>query len=253
MDGFKKIELDQEPKKPHRFLSRKKISIAFIFVILFLFISIFFIVLPAKQIYSQALIACNQAQKVWDAVKKQNIEEATIEVEKTKKELKETQDSLKTLSFVRFIPVLNNYYNDAEHLAQAGVHGLDAASGLLSALMPYTDLLGLKGKGSFVMGTAEQRINTAVLTMGKITPSIDGISKSLILARGEIDKVDANHYPEFLGSLAAVFIFVFPGLCLFQVSVVKFFKCRSHDRNHNWKFKLIKLIFFSRMYLYTKP
>jgi len=199
MDGFKKIELDGEPKKPHRFLNRKNISIALIVVILSLFISIFFIVLPAQRTYAHAQKTFDQAKKVWDAVKKQNIEEASIEVDKTKKELKDTQNSLKALSFVRFIPLLNNYYNDAEHLTQAGVHGLDAASELLSALIPYTDLLGLKGKGSFVMGTAEQRIQTAVLTMGKITPSIDEISKSLSLAHNEIDKVDADRYPSFFG------------------------------------------------------
>jgi len=202
MDGFKKIELDASfEKEPSRKKTKLiKIIIATIIVLVGIsIISFFTIVLPAQRIYAHGQRTFDQAKKVWDAVKKQNIEEASIEVDKTKKELKETQNSLKTLSFTRFIPVLNNYYNDAEHLSQAGVHGLDAATELLNALVPYTDLLGLKGKGSFVMGTAEQRIQTAVLTMGKITPSIDEISKSLILARNEIDKVDANHYPSLFG------------------------------------------------------
>ena len=202
MDGFNKIELDAsvEKESPRKKTKLIKIVIATIIVLAGISIFSFFtIVVPAKQIYSQALITYKQTQRVWDAIKKQNIEEASIEVDKTKKELKETENSLKKLSFIRFLPILNNYYNDAGHLTQAGSHGLDAASELLNALTPYTDLLGLKGKGSFVMGTAEQRIQTAVLTMGKITPSIDEISKSLILARGEIDKVDANHYPSFFG------------------------------------------------------
>ncbi|OGH20504.1 MAG: hypothetical protein A3D74_02760 [Candidatus Levybacteria bacterium RIFCSPHIGHO2_02_FULL_37_13] len=204
MDGFKKIELDAKAEKPVTNNTNKKKTIKVGIIILCVLvvlsvISIFTIVLPAQGIYAHAQKTMVAAKKVWDAVKKQNIEEASIEVEKTKKELKDTQDSLKTLSFVRFIPLLNNYYNDAEHLTQAGTHGLDAATELLSALTPYTDLLGLKGKGSFVMGTAEQRIQTAVLTMGKITPSIDEISKSLISARDEIDKVDANHYPSLFG------------------------------------------------------
>jgi len=204
MDGFKKIELDAKAEKPVTNNTNKKKTIKVGIIILCILvvlsvISIFTIVLPAQGIYAHAQKTMVAAKKVWDAVKKQNIEEASIEVEKTKKELKDTQDSLKTLSFVRFIPLLNNYYNDAEHLTQAGTHGLDAATELLSALTPYTDLLGLKGKGSFVMGTAEQRIQTAVLTMGKITPSIDEISKSLISARDEIDKVDANHYPSLFG------------------------------------------------------
>ena len=202
MDGFKKIELDASVKMepPRKKAKLIKIIITTIIVLAGISIFSFFtIVLPAQRTYVHAQKTFDQAKKVWDAVKKQNIEEASIEVDKTKKELKDTQNSLKALSFIRFIPVLNNYYNDAEHLSQAGSHGLDAASELLSALMPYTDLLGLKGKGSFVMGTAEQRIQTAVLTMGKITPSIDEISKSLILARKEIDKVDPDHYPSLFG------------------------------------------------------
>lgn len=209
MDGFKKIELDANIGSPKNkraenpLKSKKKLVKAGIITLCILavlsVISIFTIVLPAQRIYANAQKTIDAAKKVWDAVKKQNIEEASIEVDKTKKELKETQDSLKTISFIRFIPLFNNYYNDAEHLSKAGAHGLDAATELLEALMPYTDLLGLKGKGSFVMGTAEQRIQTAVLTMGKITPSIDEISKSLILARGEIDKVDADHYPSLFG------------------------------------------------------
>ena len=39
----------------------------------------------------------------------------------------------------------------------------------------------LKGKGSFVGGTAQQRIETAVKTMGKITPKIDDIVNELCL------------------------------------------------------------------------
>lgn len=209
MDGFKKIELDASIDSPKDkrvekpFTNKKKfvkIGLIIICILAVLaIISIFTIVLPAQRTYAHVQKTIDAAKKVWDAVKKQNIEEASIEVDKTKKELKDTQNSLKRLSFIRFLPILNNYYNDAKHLTQAGVHGLDAASELLSALMPYTDLLGLKGKGSFVMGTAEQRIQTAVLTMGKITPSIDEISRSLILARSEIDKVDPNHYPSFFG------------------------------------------------------
>ncbi len=202
MDGFKKIELDASVKMESPRKKTKLIKIVITTIIVLAGISIFSfftIVVPAQRTYAHAQKTIDAAKRVWDAIKKQNIEEASIEVDKTKKALKDTQNSLKTLSFIRFIPVLNNYYNDAEHLVGAGVHGLDAATELLSALTPYTDLLGLKGKGSFVMGTAEQRIQTAVLTMGKITPSIDEIAESLILARSEIDKVDPDHYPSFFG------------------------------------------------------
>ena len=100
--------------------------------------------------------------------------------------------------YLKFIPVANWYYNDAYHLTKAGEHGLNAATIMVSSIEPYADVLGLKGQGSFVGGTAEQRISTAVKTIGKITPRIDDISSELSIVRAEIDKVDSKHYPVFI-------------------------------------------------------
>ena len=83
------------------------------------------------------------------------------------------------MAFVKFIPVANFYYNDADHALKAGEYGLDSAIIVVESLKPYADVLGLKGQGSFSSGSTEDRIKTAVLTMGKITPQIDTISISL--------------------------------------------------------------------------
>jgi len=208
MAGFDKIELDSSKdnkiKKILKFGNKKKLikialPILIVLVVLFV-ISYFTIFLPAQRTYNHGLRTFDQAKKAWDAVKDQDIEVASVEIEKTKKELEETQKSLASLSFVGFIPFANLYYNDVDHLLKAGSHGLDAATILVDSLEPYADVLGLKGdSGSFVMGTAEERIQTAVMTMGKITPNIDQIAGSLSSARKEIDQVDPDHYHAFLG------------------------------------------------------
>lgn len=212
MEGFNKIELASgkdsddanNPRRKIKFrMNRKVIKIILpIIVILFVLsiISYFTVFLPAKNVYAQGIKAYQQAQKIWDAIKNQDIEEASAAISATKKELAKSQKSLASFSYVRFIPFANLYYNDADHLLKAGVHGLDSATILVDSLEPYADVLGLKGEGgSFVMGTAEERIQTAVLTMGKITPKIDDIAGSLTKARKEIDEVDPNHYYSFLG------------------------------------------------------
>ena len=99
------------------------------------------------------------------------------------------------MSYLRFVPVANWYYSDATHLMNAGFDALGAARVLIDSIQPYADVLGLKGQGSFVGGSASQRIETAVKTMGKITPNIDKISTYLVAAKTEIDAVDPNHYP----------------------------------------------------------
>ncbi|MBI5044876.1 MAG: DUF4012 domain-containing protein, partial [Candidatus Levybacteria bacterium] len=100
--------------------------------------------------------------------------------------------------YFRFIPVVNFYYNDATHLLNAGEEGLKAGVTVVESLKPYADVLGLQGQGTFVGGSAEDRIKTAVLSMGHITPKIDEIADQLVKVRAEVDKVDARHYPSFI-------------------------------------------------------
>ena len=226
MEGFEKIDLSSEVKdeiprssgisqaskvspsrrarsgqrrNPLGFLRGKNSIRILIVVVILILISGFTIVLPAQKTISSAKKTYRQAQITLDAVKKQNIELASLELDKTKQDLEETQSDLKALSYLRFIPLASGYYSDAEHLVNAGFDGLGAAQVLIDSVKPYADILGLKGQGSFVGGTAEQRIETAVKTMGKVTPQIDDISKYLTDAKTQVDAVNPNHYPSFLG------------------------------------------------------
>lgn len=185
--------------KVGRFRPSRRFSLITIIIVAFLAIVLFTVIFPAQQTYVLGMKTYSQGQKAWQAVKKQDIELAGAELKKTKEDLAQTRNKLNSFSYLRFIPIANWYYSDAEHLLKAGSYGLDAATTLVDSLKPYADVLGLKGQGSFVMGSAEQRIQTAVMTMGKITPHIDEIAKSLSLAKNEVDEVSPNHYPPFLG------------------------------------------------------
>lgn len=146
-------------------------------------------------VYNSVKVTYAQASAAINAVKKQNVSLASQELAKTKEELTTTQKNLHAMVYLKFIPIASWYYNDADHLINAGFYGLDGATILLGSVEPYADLLGLKGQGSFVGGTAEQRIETAIKTMGKITPNIDKIADKLSLAQKEVDQVNPSHYP----------------------------------------------------------
>lgn len=210
MAEFEKIDLDSpkttisetasfsSPKKQSRFPKQTIFILLGVFLLVAV-LAVFTIVLPAKKVYGSAQKTYTQARSAWDAIKKQNVELAGVELEKTKQSLSETQKDLQALSFTRFIPLLGSYYSDADHLVKAGFHGLDGAIVVVDSLKPYADLLGLKGEGgSFVLGSAEERIQTAVLTMGKITPRIDEVVKDLELAKKEVDAINPNRYPSFI-------------------------------------------------------
>lgn len=214
MDGFQKLNLttksapkeahsDHNDRKASRGSSRKFrmprwaiISLVVFFVVGLL--SVFTIVLPAKKTYDSARTTYAQAQVLSQSLKSQNIDQAQIDLKKTQEDLAETQKNLNSMFYLRFIPIANFYYNDADHLAKAGQYGLETGQILLDSIAPYADVLGLKGDGTFVGGSAEDRIKTAVLTMGKITPNIDKIDASLQKVNEEVNQVDPNHYPEII-------------------------------------------------------
>lgn len=220
MDGFEKIDLttakpisppapnqtplvsswDKTPGAAGKFsrlkrLKNKKIFAGLIIVLVLFFVLViipgFLTFLSAKKTYAQVKVTL-------DALKKQNIELTDQELKKTRESLKDTQSKLSMMFVMKFIPGLNIYYNDASHLIKAGFYGLDAADTFIASIKPYADVLGLKGQGSFVGGSAEQRIETAVKTFGKVTPRIDDIATSLKVVNNEISNVNPNDYPEFL-------------------------------------------------------
>lgn len=222
MDGLSKIDfkLDKEPEKKDtpkvvdkvsisptpsnkrrikinfKNLIKSKKFIAFLLVTVFLFLfGIFGVYLPAQKVYKGVKLTYADAQAASWAIKTQNVALASDQLAKTKEDLETTKKNLEAMGYLRFIPIANWYYNDASHLVNAGEHGLNAAIILVESIKPYADVLGLKGQGSFVGGTAQQRIETAVRTIGKITPKIDEISNELSIVQDEIDQVNPGHYP----------------------------------------------------------
>jgi len=205
MEGFNKIDLDSpvnnietKTNSMNKLKKRKNLRTVLVLLIALAAVGI----LSSFPIVKSALVVVGGIQKTADqvkitvdAVKKQDIELASSELDKTKKELTQVQKDLKRLSILKFVPFINLYYNDADHLIKAGFYGLDAAEVLVKAVEPYADILGLKGQGSFVGGTASQRIETAVKTMGKITPHIDEIVKHASLMKEELDYVNPSRYP----------------------------------------------------------
>ncbi|HKC14612.1 MAG TPA: DUF4012 domain-containing protein [Patescibacteria group bacterium] len=207
MDGFQKLDISAPSNKPSIFSKIKRYiklpkggksrKIILVIIVLLVLLGIG-IGIPAVGVLASAQKTNAQAKLAIDALKKQNITLATEELKKTRVALTDTQNSYKGLLWYKLVPVIGLYISDGEHIINASFHGLDAADTLVASIAPYADVLGLKGQGSFVGGTAQQRIETAVRTMGKVTPRIDDIAKDLTTAKTEIDNVDPNRY-FFLG------------------------------------------------------
>ncbi len=211
MEGFEKINLGAPstaktdfapvqanasmPKKKFRFglsfLKKKSVFIPLIVILIFAIVMIF----PAMKVYKSANVTYTHAKATLAAAKTQNIALASTQLTQTNADLLQTRKDLHSIAILKWVPIAAWYYNDADHLINAGLDGLAAARVIVDSVAPYADVLGLKGQGSFAGGTAENRIQTAVTTMGKVTPHIDDVEKYLSLAKEELDHVNPNHYP----------------------------------------------------------
>lgn len=209
--GFQKIDLNaredtvepvpMEDKTPRRkrklqFKFKNKKLLMWVGGVLAVLVVLAVIVgIQAFGVYKQAMKTKAQASVAFAKLKEQDIAAARDELAKTQTEITALEKKLGTLSYFKFIPLAGGYYNDADHLLKASSYGVDAGIVTADALIPYVDVLGLKGKGTFTGGTAQDRIRTAVKTMGKVVPQIDKIEEKLKLAKAEVDEVNPNHYP----------------------------------------------------------
>ncbi len=214
MDGFEKINLNNEntpdpmqdtirtvnpARNMRKFKKYQKplLITGGVIALLILFV-VFGVVIPGLTLASQAKKAIAQAKVFYASVKQQDLEGSATELAKTQTELLATQKDLRAMGYLKFTPIASMYYNDGDHLINAGLSALDGIDILIKAVLPFQDVLGLKGKGTFA-GSTQDRIQTAVTTLSKITPQIDAISNKLVIAQKELDQVDPNHYPAFFG------------------------------------------------------
>ncbi len=153
--------------------------------------------IKAFSVYNDAMQLRTQAKAAYAAIKVQDVELAKKELVKTQENVEQLQKDLGFFMLVGYIPFVGGYYNDVVHMVNASSYGISAATIATDSLIPYADVLGLKGSGTFTTGSAQDRIRLAVKTLGKVVPRIDEIEVQVSKAKEEIDQVDVNHYPNF--------------------------------------------------------
>ncbi len=203
--SFKKIDVPTPaiPHTKHKPANPQKMRIVLIclaVVLILIAVSVVTVVIPAQAAYNKGKALASKAKELGAALKSQNLEDAKGKLPETRKLLEETKAAWNAVLLLKILPVLKNYHADVLHSLNAGGYGLDALDITIATVEPYADLLGLKGKSSFVAGSADERIQTAVKTLDKVTPKISEIGDKIDKLKKEIDSVDPNRYPEKIGN-----------------------------------------------------
>ncbi|MBI3341563.1 DUF4012 domain-containing protein [Candidatus Curtissbacteria bacterium] len=137
-------------------------------------------------------------KQVTTSLENQDLDNAKNSLKSTKKDLEITKGSLLPFTPLKFIPVLGWYVTDAQNGLDSAIAGIDAGSTFADALTPYADILGLKGKSTFLGGTAQERLAKGIEALSKVTPQLDEIGKKLTDASSSLDKIQSWRYPNFL-------------------------------------------------------
>ena len=192
------IPVTDPPMKPSKKFPWKVVGIPLAIILLVLAI-IGIMLLPLRGVIAKARDTIKVGRELGAAVKKQDLVAAKGKLTETRTGLTALQNEYKKVLLLKFIPILGAYIADGDHAIKAGFAALDAGDAAIAALEPNADLLGLKGKSSFVSGTADDRIQTAVKTMNALVPKINQMSVSVDILRKEIDAIDPGRYPVRIG------------------------------------------------------
>lgn len=142
--------------------------------------------------------AIKSTKKVSQAFKQQDLDLAKKSIKEAKSNFQKTNATLLLFTPIRFIPIVGWYVADAQRGVSAAVSGLSAADTLAEAITPYADVLGLKGQGTFLGGTAQERMASVIQTLSKVSPQLDAVGKDLKNARTQIDGIETWRYPNII-------------------------------------------------------
>ena len=155
-----------------------------------------FTYIVGKELYAEGMRAKDLAFELKFLASSQNIPALPEKITALQESKYKISEQYNRLAIYSKLPVLKNYYQDGSKLLEVADHALVAAKKGIDAVLPYTDLLGFEGEGSFEGGTTQDRIVLLLETVNEITPQIDEVDQEIKTAVDLFTQIDANRYPE---------------------------------------------------------
>jgi len=205
-DTLKEIELKTDPidTKEQKKVDKKPFPVKYVVIPLGVIGALLFVIaimlLPLRGVIGKSKTLATHGRAVADSMKNQDIASTKTALVDTRAALDELAKEYKKVTPLKVVPFLGSYIKDGDHIVKAAYAGLNAADKAMEALEPNADLLGFTGGSSFVQGTADERMQTAVKTMSSLTPKINEMAVDVDTLKNEIDQIDPGRYPKKIGS-----------------------------------------------------
>ncbi|OGY24284.1 MAG: hypothetical protein A2172_00235 [Candidatus Woykebacteria bacterium RBG_13_40_15] len=189
-----------ENKKSRKFaLKKPAIIILSLFALLLIVLGSFsfYFYSKYKTLSNDLNVVSAQVKTVQKGIEEQDVPKVKSSLKELRSSLKTTQKDLSKFSLLGKLPVLNGYYNDANHALKAALYGTDAGELVADSVMPFTDILGLKG--SKVNVTAEEKIQIlAVKVLPSLAKKSDKLEGLIRAIETEVTYLDPDRYSENL-------------------------------------------------------
>lgn len=145
-----------------------------------------------------ALGAIKSTKKVSASFQAQDLDSVKSSIKEAKSDFQRTKTIMVVFTPLRPVPIVGWYIADAQRGVSAATSALNAAGTIADAITPYADVLGLKGQGTFLGGTAQERLASVVDTLSKVTPQLDAVGNDLKKAKEQTESIRTWKYPNFL-------------------------------------------------------
>ena len=143
-----------------------------------------------------------EATDAYQAFETRDLSSLKQHLQTTQTQFNQTYAFFQKFRFFNYLPGINLYWRDLDHLFLAGNHGLQVAHQVVQAIEPYADILGFQGAQTEQLAqSAEDRIVFLAETVKKLEPQIGTIAHELQLANQEMIAVNPRHYPRSLFGL----------------------------------------------------
>lgn len=167
-----------------------------VFIVILAVVGYFFVFAPAMKIKAKAVEVADEAKNLQADIKLNDIDLIDARVNTLVEKYAAFEKESESVYWATFIPYVQDFKNGVE----AGRFMIKAADESIEAIYPYADLIGFKqGEQNFYEKSAEERLQTAVLTLDKMLESIDSVAKNIEEAENRIAQIDPDRYPEKIG------------------------------------------------------
>lgn len=205
------IEAEKVVSSPKKFFSKIKLphlpKPVKIGLLVFLGLLLFLILVSgifALSIKKQTQSASSSISQIATSIQEKNLIVTSQHLDKLESDINKIESSYKIVSWLKFIPLYGGYVKDGQAVLNASQSLIIAGKESISAIEPYSDLLGFKvdqeqeDKPEF--DSIENRIIFLAETLDKISPQLDGIAEDLEIANQSLSNINPRRYPNsFLG------------------------------------------------------